>query len=473
MSADLPISNSELSEITLMLNIMKPSNKTIFEYFSEFADQRPDDVFIFNENISLTACQTLGITVSLANQMYKFGVTEGTEVFVCSTRTINTILCIFALQFIGANVVLIDPREYSIREGYCLNDEYIFYGLNSLKLNFNAGIAEFKHVSNSKIPTLTIFTSGSTGKPKTVRLSQYNFINNSLDTKNIGGYFADDINMDIVPIHHVFGLALIFTAVVTRHAVFVPSCLDVDYILSCIIKYGVTRLNGVPSLYLAMAQNPLSKEVVSLRCGLIGGAVCTPEQFRFIEGKLGLTLIPVYGMSECIGISCGNLTDSIEERCGSVGKVYSMNKIKFLDDGEILIKSPAMAYGEGDPDGWLHSGDLGFIDAKGFLHVNGRKKDIIIRNGNNLSAIEIERKILGVKGVRDVCVVGISDEREGEVPVAAIVADTMMEEKVLREISSVLVKNHIPKEIKFVDAVPLTSSGKPDKQAVRKMYESK
>ena len=71
------------------------------------------------------------------------------------------------------------------------------------------------------------------------------------------------------------------------------------------------------------------------------------------------------------------------------------------------------------------------------------------------------------------CVVGISDEREGEVPVAAIVADTMMEEKVLREISSVLVKNHIPQEIKFVDAVPLTSSGKPDKQAVRKMYESK
>ena len=128
-----------------------------------------------------------------------------------------------------------------------------------------------------------------------------------------------------------------------------------------------------------------------------------------------------------------------------------MNKIKFLDDGEILIKSPAMAYGEGDPDGWLHSGDLGFIDAKGFLHVNGRKKDIIIRNGNNLSAIEIERKILGVKGVRDVCVVGISDEREGEVPVAAIVADTMMEKKVLREISSVLVKNHIPKECGFYE----------------------
>lgn len=92
-------------------------------------------------------------------------------------------------------------------------------------------LSEFSPSRDSSKPTIVIFTSGLTGQPKEVKLSQYNFINNSLDTAYIGGYAPDDINIDIVPIHHVFGLALIFTAVVTRHAIYVPESLSAEDII--------------------------------------------------------------------------------------------------------------------------------------------------------------------------------------------------------------------------------------------------
>ena len=274
----------------------------------------------------------------------------------------------------------------------------------------------------------------------------------------------------MVPIHHVFGIGLVFAAVLTKYAIFVPASVRPDYILKSIIKYKVTLLNGVPSLYLAMARDPMAQYVTSLRCGLIAGAPCSAEQVRFIEERLHVTIVPLYGMSECIGISCGSFKDGVENRCSTVGKVYSMNKVQIADDGEILVQSPAMSRGAAQPDGWLHTGDLGYIDGQGYLHVDGRKKDIIIRNGNNLSAVAIEQKILKVQGVNDVCVVGIADEKEGEVPAALIVAHGD-KSHIMDELNNVLVKIERPARILFAAAVPLTSSGKVEKVRVAHMFE--
>ena len=452
---------------------MIPSEKLIYDYFRDFAMRRPDDVFIFDEACSYTVSQTFRIIKNMSAQLKGAGVGAGEEVRLSASRDVRTILCFFALQFMGASAILIDPRDETGTARYIIKDGVLYADERKILLEFNDGESDFLPFGDSKTSTITIFTSGSTGKPKAVRLSQYNFINNSLDTHDIGGYVPDDINIDVVPIHHVFGLALIFTAVVTQHAIFVPRSVDPDYIVDCIIKYGVTRLNGVPSLYLAIAEHPRAMEINSLRSGLIGGAPCSREQFVKIESGLGFTLIPVYGMSECIGISCGSFKDALEDRCGSVGKKYSMNEILIAGDGEVLVKSPAIALGVASPDGWLHTGDLGYIDKEGYLHVSGRKKDIIIRHGNNLSAVAIERGILSAPCVKDVCVVGIKDEREGEVPAALVVISPGIcadEGKIMEEICAVLIKPMRPKRIIIAAAVPLTSSGKPDKQTVRAMF---
>ena len=451
---------------------MQPSKRTIYEFFCDFAAQRPGDVFIFDERTSYTVSRAFDAIKSLAARFGGLGISAGTRVDVCTRRDVNTVLAFFALQFVGAKAVLYDPREMPLKSEFALKDGILYRNERAFALDLEGGEGSVLPYlcKDSRAATITIFTSGSTGKPKPVNLSQYNFINNSLDTRDIGGYYPDDINIDIVPIHHVFGLALIFTAVVTRHAIFIPQSVQPENIVESIIKYGATRLNGVPSLYLSMADSPRAKDVKSLRCGLIGGAPCTAEQFERIEERLGITLIPAYGMSECVAISCGNYRDGKEARRTTVGKVYSMNKVKIAEDGEILAKSPAMAEGVAAEDGWLHTGDLGYFDEAGYLHINGRKKDIIIRNGNNLSAVAIERKLLSLPNVKDVCVVGVNDEKEGEVPAAAVVlaeGGTLSE----ADLAQVLYKNEMPKKIKFVKAIPLTSSSKPDKPAVRLLMQ--
>lgn len=440
---------------------MMPSEKTFFEYFENYAQERANDAFISDESKSYTVAQAFGIIKSLARQLQDSGVQSGVCVGVKSARTVNTVLIFYALQFIGGIAVMCDPHEEST-ENIFISDDTLYKDGKQTVLEFTEcydGVIRL--TDDGRATSAVIYTSGSTGGKKAVKLSQYNFINNSLDTKDIGGYRADDVNILIVPVHHVFGLALIMTAVVTKHSIFVPARVDTEYILDCMEKYGVTRLNGVPSMYLALAEKRGTRKL-KLNCGLIGGGPCTKEQFINIETKLGITLVPVYGMSECIGISCGSYKDSLADRCGSVGKVYSMNTVKIEEDGEILVKSPAMSQGYAC-GGWLCTGDLGYIDKKGFLHLSGRKKDIIIRNGNNLSALDIERKVLSLSQVKDVCVVGIPDERQGEVPCAMIVGDNA-------DLTQVLTKIEMPAQIIYTEQIPLTSTGKPDKQAIKRIF---
>lgn len=452
---------------------MIPSEKLIYDYFRAFAAERPHDRFIFDEAHSYTVLQSFRIIKNMSAQLRCAGVGAGEEVRLSASRDVRTILNFFALQFIGAMAVLVDPHDELAAAKYIIKEGVLYADERKIPLEFNDGDSDFAPVGESRTPTITIFTSGSTGRPKAVRLSQYNFINNSRDTRDIGGYYPDDINIDIVPIHHVFGLALIFTAVVTRHAIFVPRSVQPDYIVESVIKYGATRLNGVPSLYLAMAESARAGEITTLRCGLIGGAPCTAEQFERIERGIGITLIPAYGLSECIAISCGSYRDRAEVRRTTVGRVYSMNEVRIAADGEILAKSPAMAEGAAAEDGWLHTGDLGYLDGEGYLHVSGRKKDIIIRNGNNLSAVAIEQAILALPEVKDACVVGISDDKEGEVPVALIVLSPDIcadEEQISNKISAALPKPMRPKRVIISSAMPFTSSGKPDKPAIRALF---
>ncbi len=461
---------------------MNPSERLLYDYFEEYALECGCDTFLFDENVSYTVGQAFAAAQGLARQLQRKGIKSGDFIAVKAERTIRTILIFYAVQFIGAVAVMHDPRE-NINDKIRIVDDKLYSGETETTLIFDEGKEErLQTAATSKATSAVIFTSGSTGEKKAVCLSQYNFINNSLDTLSIGGYREDDVNILIVPIHHVFGLALIITAVVARHGIFVPRFVETEYIVECMIKYNVTRLNGVPSLYLALAESARAEKIKSLCCGLIGGAPWNMEQFRKIERKLGITLVPVYGMSECIGISCGDYRDSVEKRCGSVGRVYSMNELKIESDGEILVKSPAMSAGyvgcgaAVDSDGWLHTGDLGYLDKEGYLHIEGRKKDIIIRNGNNISAVKIESALLELPYVKDAAVIAAYDESAGEIPCAMVVLNTgekRSEREILRDLTKSLTKIEIPSEIKLAQELPLTSTGKTDKERIKRVFSER
>ena len=164
-----------------------------------------------------------------------------------------------------------------------------------------------------------------------------------------------------------------------------------------------------------------------------------------------------------------------------------MNKGYILDEkgnelpagveGEICVESPAIMlgyYGEEymplDEQDRLHTGDLGYLDEEGFLHITGRIKDIIIINGNNVSAARLENKLTSLPFIFNAAVVGVKDEKRGEAPLALVVlkeGETYDEE----EVKKVFNKAEMPKEIVIVKEFPLTSSGKIDKQKIKEMYQ--
>ena len=494
---------------------MRPIEKSIFEYLRENAEADGQKSFLFDEERHYTVEQVLWETASIGNRLYDLGIRAGSAVALRCTRSLDTCLIYLSLQTLGATVLMADPHlpvgkfleDAGAEADFCITNEsaggisangnWEVQGLGSLEIGCPGAAVErkFPVAADVYAPATVIFTSGSTGKSKGVMLSQYNLINHIRNFSVSGCYRRDDVSAEMLPVHHVFGLAVLLMGMVMGYTTLFPRSLDVEYIAECIEKYGITRLDGVPSFALKLAQHHRDTgfRADSLRVGVLGGAPSTKAQFDMIEAELGIQLLPVYGQSECIGITGADETKSDIVRSSTVGAFLPMNRGFILDEngdevpqgreGEICVIGPAVMMGylgdeagtraAIDEQGRLHTGDLGWLDADGNLHISGRKKDIIIRNGNNLSAGKIEEAVLSLEQVYQAAVVGVAHPRYGEVPcvLAVLKRNAHITEMEMKEaLARLLAKNEIPERILFADALPLTSSGKPDKQSIKKLF---
>lgn len=444
-----------------------------------------------------------------AGLLYASGLRPGNRVALRAERSVNAVLALLCLQRVGAAAVLIDPREgaeralaglapplavsFHLEAGGDIHRPVLLltqaWEEPPLRLPLvSSGCTPAPAWDNPDAPAFYIFTSGSCGQKKAVILSQGSLVSNLLDSAPLGGYSEDDAALGALPMDHVFGLALLTGAIVLRHRLYLTTATAPEELLQIVSREKITRMNGVPSLYLAMAKKAQPGEVRALRTGYIGGAPWTEEQFRHIESALGMTLVPVYGMSECIGISCASHQSPQEERMAGVGPFYPANQGKILredssqalpgEEGEVCVRGPMRMLGYHDPsqtaqaiddDGFLHTGDLGYVDERGVLHLTGRKKDIIIRSGVNLSPRRIEEALLSLPGVHGAAVVGLPDELCGELPWAAVVGGAEALPRLMDGLRPMLSKNELPAGILRLDALPMTGSGKPDKQAVKEL----
>jgi fatty-acyl-CoA synthase len=186
-----------------------------------------------------------------------------------------------------------------------------------------------------------------------------------------------------------------------------------------------------------------------------------------------------------MGIACASYKDSKQKRASTVGKFYQMGKGTICgendeelpqgQEGEIIIESPAVMLGYANDTTRtqkLHTGDLGYVDEEGFLHITGRKKDVIIKNGVNISVIKIERALLSLPEVEDVVVVGVEDSNVGEVPCAMVTLkkEGITPEEIIKKLGAHLTKIELPKKIEIVGEIPLTSSGKHDKKRIKEFF---
>ncbi len=476
---------------------MEPVIRTLYSYLSDLAAATPEKPLLGGPTGWICAAQARRNVDVLVPALSGCGIGPGDLVSLPVRRTPECAMVMLALNRIGAVVVLTDPRqepaaflaacEVPIAPEFSLQVENswvtVLPGNLSFDLNDLPAPAPLPPECDPREPGFLICTSGSTGRQKAVMLSAYNLVNNLVDSAPLGDYRPEDIALGALPLHHVFGLVLLAGVCVLGYSVYFPESTDVPTLLSAIEAQRITRMNGVPSLYHALAAQAAEHDLSSLRAGFIGGSPCTAEQFASLESTLGMTLIPVYGMSECVGIACGSGRDSQAVRSSGVGSFYSMNTGKILREdgseaapgeiGEIHVTGPARMVGyyphRMSRETLLPTGDLGYLDKTGVLHLTGRKKDIIIRNGNNLSPRRIEEALLSIPGVTQAAVVGLPDDAAGEVPWAMIVCPESNLRQVWTQLSARLLKHERPAELVRVEQLPQTASGKPDKQKIREV----
>ena len=345
-------------------------------------------------------------------------------------------------------------------------------------------------------PIYIQFTSGTTGLPKGATLSHRNILNNGYFVGRAIGLREGDRLCTPVPLYHCFGMVMSNLACLTHGATMVyPSdAFDPLAVMQTVQAERCTGLYGVPTMFIAILGHPDFEryDLSTLRTGCMAGSPCPVEVMKQVIGRMHMGDVTIaYGMTETSPVSFQTGEgDPLERRVSTVGRVQPHLECKVVGlDGETLPRGEAgelctrgysvmLGYWDDpertaeavDAEGWMHTGDLATIDAEGYGNIVGRLKDMVIRGGENVYPREVEEFLYRHPKVEDVTVVGLPDERYGEELCAWIrlkpgeVAET---EEITSFCRGEIAHYKIPRYIRFVEAFPMTVTGKVQKYMIR------
>ena len=343
------------------------------------------------------------------------------------------------------------------------------------------------------------YTSGTTGFPKGVQLTHYNIANDGYWIGACQNLSSRDRVCIPVPLFHCFGCVLGVMSCVNHGSTMVLlEKFDPVQVMQAIEREQCTATYGVPTMYIAILDHPdfTRYNFKSLRTGIMSGSACPTHRMHQAQTKMFMREITnPYGLTESgpVMTMTRYFEKSIERKCATIGQALPGVEVAIIDpdsgelsavgvDGEICCRGygnmkgyynmPEQTAGCIDKNGWLHSGDIGRMDAEGYFYITGRLKDIIIRGGENISPKEVEDFIGTMPGVKDVAVVACPSKKYGEQPVAFIIPSDgvrLTEKDVMDFCKDRISWFKIPKYISLVDAFPLTASQKIQKFKLREI----
>jgi fatty-acyl-CoA synthase len=341
------------------------------------------------------------------------------------------------------------------------------------------------------------YTSGTTGFPKGATLSHRNILNNGFFVGETLGYTEADRACVPVPFYHCFGMVLGNLAAFTHGACVVlpDEAFDAGRVLEAIAEERCTALLGVPTMFIAELEHPdfATFDVTSLRTGVMAGSPCPIEVMKRVQNEMHMDEVTIcYGMTETSPVSTQTPRDaSLQKRVSTVGIVHPHVEVKIIDpnDGRTVERgvrgelcttgySVMLGYWQNDEatgeaidaDGWMHSGDLAVMDDDGYVNIVGRIKDMIIRGGENIYPREIEEFLHTHPDIQDVQVIGVPDERYGEVVCAWVILHSgaeLDEDAIADFCRGTIAHFKVPRYVRFVDSFPVTVTGKVQKFVMR------
>jgi o-succinylbenzoate---CoA ligase len=294
-----------------------------------------------------------------------------------------------------------------------------------------------------------IRTSGTTGEPKPVELTFGNHAASAAASADALGVEPGDRWLCPLPLHHVGGLGVLIRCAVNRTTAVLHERFDAERVKRALEGGEVTLASLVPTMLVRLREAGL-REAPGLRAIALGGGPIPPGLLDWAAGA-GIPVTPVYGMTET----------SSQVAAGSPGRPLAGAELRIGTGGEILVRGPMVAPGAAASDGWLHTGDLGRLDASGLLHVEGRLKELIVTGGENVAPLEVEQALLAHPAVADAAVVGRPDPEWGEAIAAYVVLRRPAGEDELRAwCRERLAPHKVPKRVEAVPALPRSPTGK-------------
>jgi fatty-acyl-CoA synthase len=462
----------------------------------------------------------------LANALLGLGLQNGDRVAVLSYNRVEFLEIIMAAAKLGLMVVPLNWRLTAPELAFIVNDS------NAETLIFDADLFELvkdlkektsqKHyigigdqeISNTykyesmlsdqsesepepdglpdlNTPHIIMYTAGTTGQPKGAILSQGASFWNALNLNLPMDFTSSDRNLVVLPMFHIGGIGLFTLPMIyDGGTVVVQRTFDPVKTLALLKEEKITLFFGVPAIFLALIQHPEFKAEAfeTVRVVMSGGAplpVSLVEQYH----EAGIVLQQGFGMSEAAPSIATLDKDLALEKAGSIGKAVfhldarivddEMNDLPAGDVGELVIRGPNLLQGYWNrPDAteaafsgeWFHTGDLARMDPDGCIYIVERKKDMFISGGENVYPAEVENVIYELPQIAEAAVIGVPDEKWGEVGRAVVVLkedQNLTDVEIFELLKARLARYKVPKSVVFVDRLPRNAAGKVLKTVLR------
>ena len=340
-------------------------------------------------------------------------------------------------------------------------------------------------------PAIILYTSGTTGHPKGAVLTHGNITWNCFNAIVDYGIGADDRVLIISPLFHVASLAMgALPALLQGGRVLLHDRFEPGQVLRTVEAERITMLSGVPTTFQMLQEHSdwESTDISSLHNLTCGGSRVPDRMIEAYE-KRGLAFSCGYGMTETAPGATAMPPQMTKHKIGSSGMKHFFTDVKIVDElgaelgpgevGEIWVSGPNVireywhrpdATATAFSDGWFRSGDLGYFDEDGYIYISDRLKDMIISGGENIYSAEVESLIMELPQISAVALVGVPDEKWGEVPLAVVTLSpgaSLTGQDVVDHLTGRLAKYKIPKQVVFTDELPRTASGKVRKAELR------
>lgn len=440
---------------------------------------------------SLTGSQLLAMTAQRAAALATHGVRRGQPVIFACRPSIDAVVAFIALVRMGAVVVVVNPAASVHERRACVESTQSQLVVCSSDSQWpiptvrpqSLASDDFDQLPSVELDSATdddlavvTFTSGTTGNPKGVPLTHGNISAGIAAIAAAWEWKPADVLVSALPLFHVHGLlvALAASLAVGGHIVLLDG-FNPQHVVAAIERHSATMFFAVPTMWWRLDEANLVGRLGSLRMTTSGSAALDRQLFSRLTSALGSPPIERYGMSETLMLTTNPL--HAHRKAGSVGLPFPGVELRIVDSGEVLVRGRSVIsrylHGESaesfGPDGWFHTGDIGYLDDDGYLFLTARTSDVIITGGHNVAPRDVEDVIRQDPRVHDVAVIGIPDPEWGQrvaavvVPQAAAGAQQDLEQLCRAQLANF----RRPREWRFVDSLPRTPLGKVQRSRIR------